>query len=64
LRSQKASLELDATLRQKLHELGNEDVPRRLGMLEGGLSRPNQTVAPDWSGIKQGKKETSCHLVP
>jgi hypothetical protein len=29
--------ELDpATLRQKLHDLGNEDVRRRLGLLEGG----------------------------
>jgi hypothetical protein len=28
--------ELDAaTLRQKLHDLGNEDVRRRLGLLEG-----------------------------
>jgi hypothetical protein len=25
-----------ATLRQKLHDLGNEDVRRRLGLLEGG----------------------------
>ena len=29
--------ELDAAaLRQKLHDLGNEDVRRRLGLLEGG----------------------------
>ena len=29
--------ELDpATLRQKLHDLGNEEVRRRLGLLEGG----------------------------